>query len=102
MDDFAAEVIASAEEAIASDSISPPRQDPRNETKEDGHDQAQSPPHKKRWGGLSALREKASIQDRLVDKYDLPFLLFFFATLFCERDSCRLLDSVRGDAPLVE
>ncbi|KAG5998714.1 hypothetical protein E4U52_005675 [Claviceps spartinae] len=68
MDDFAAEVIASAEEAIASDNISPPRQDPRNETKEDGHDQAQSPPHKKRWGGLSALREKASIQDRLVDK----------------------------------
>ncbi|KAG5977540.1 hypothetical protein E4U55_006689 [Claviceps digitariae] len=65
MDDFAAEVMASAEEAITTDGSSQPSHDSRNKNQEG---QAQSPSQKKGWGGLSALREKASLQDRLVDK----------------------------------
>ncbi|KAG5933415.1 hypothetical protein E4U53_000994, partial [Claviceps sorghi] len=65
MDDLAAEVIASADEANTRDASSQPSQVAANKNEEG---QAKSPAQKKGWGGgLSALREKASIQDRLVD-----------------------------------
>lgn len=60
MDDFTTEIMASTEDATASDSSSQPRQ-------HDDEKQAQ----KKGWGGLAGLRDRTSIQDRLVDRYGL-------------------------------
>ncbi|GAB0133483.1 peroxisomal Pex24-like protein [Epichloe bromicola] len=59
MDDFAADLIASADEVITNEGSPRPRQSPKSNDE---------PAQKRGWGGLSALREKASIQDRLVDK----------------------------------
>lgn len=62
MDDFTTEIIASAEDANAGEGGSQPSQHD-----EDNQQQAQ----KKGWGGLAGLRDRTSLQDRLVDRYML-------------------------------
>ncbi|KID87804.1 peroxisomal Pex24-like protein [Metarhizium guizhouense ARSEF 977] len=62
MDDFTTEIIASAEGATGTkDSLQPSqRQDDKYQPQQEGQ--------KKGWGGLTALRDRTSIQDRLVDR----------------------------------
>lgn len=61
MDDFTSEIIAQAQESPFGDSGSDsPSTSPQK--------QKQKQQQRKGWGGLAALREKASLQDRLVEK----------------------------------
>ncbi|GAO14334.1 hypothetical protein UVI_02034090 [Ustilaginoidea virens] len=68
MDDFANDFIASAEDAAAAaiSDGSPPSAQHQHGPDEAG--QKRHRHHKSGWGGLSSFRDKASIQDRLVDK----------------------------------